>query len=632
MSCHDRKHTIDFENEDIGTENTNLLSLMEKAKAVMDSNDVKYIFTQNREVFDYDGFKIFTYRNKKYILKMKRSEAIPLEFINAEKANKMLIEAGVKEFHVPVPKLVFSNDAIGLLTPYYGRSLYENCSKTAQRFSQEYVARGFKKLLDLGIEWEGWLPRNMLPDGDRLILIDWEKTVFHNQSVSEINSMTLFKLILGWSQVYGDIKTTEECFKTVLNGIGIHHSDLDEFERVLGELFELKNDATIRLKGIEITLDSEGPSSHTLTHYLSFMDIGHMIDEYFSIHISVWYTCFTAVLRKKGRYLLLDQFLHVFYHISDIARNKSNKSGVKSEDRKKTFEIQLLLMIYLFHQPKEAVLESLSKAETIKDMVSLLVRTDTAAAYLCKYLRLKNRKGLDAAVKRSDTIQIFLDLFFYEIKKVFPVCDHLDLLLRGSCSQRLMTKRSDVDFELSGPAYPKGCIEAEKIISEILDVFDIKNEGSQGRPIQKDFVGDNGFVRDYHEWIELTKPNRPYRDRGWLEDVFHIPENIWKNYSEYERTPCDITAKLLFFRCRALISRLAVKYRLTETSITRQLQILQAYLPEDYHESLEELLKAVLELYEESDVINEKSVASILQINRSLDLSNEKLELIYYRI
>lgn len=64
--------------------------------------------------------------------------------------------------------------------------------------------------------------------------------------------------------------------------------------------------------------------------------------------------------------------------------------------------------------------------------------------------------------------------------------------------------KSDVDFEISSEQKPHGFIAAERLLSSILDIFNIECEGSPERPTEIDMKSMQGFTRDFHEWCELV--------------------------------------------------------------------------------------------------------------------------------
>jgi hypothetical protein len=96
----------------------------------------------------------------------------------------------------------------------------------------------------------------------------------------------------------------------------------------------------------------------------------------------------------------------------------------------------------------------------------------------------------------------------------------LQLILRGSLAQGVVSNRSDLDFELSSTAHPHGHRGAERLVVDILGTFGLASEASDGRPAEVDIHdSSSGLGRDLYEWMELRRPGSVVHDPGWLADV-----------------------------------------------------------------------------------------------------------------
>jgi len=160
------------------------------------------------------------------------------------------------------------------------------------------------------------------------------------------------------------------------------------------------------------------------------------------------------------------------------------------------------------------------------------------------------------------------------------VSEPLDLLLRGSGAQRVLTVFSDLDYEVSSPARPHGHPDVEVAMAERLAALGVDAEGSAGRPREVDLTDRAGHCRDLHELTELRRAGSPRRDAGWVGEAFAgAPADWWNRTSTYEAHGRHSHAKFAFFEIRALICRLSWRHDVRDGTTAGQLAGLAVILP-----------------------------------------------------
>jgi len=581
-------------------------TLEDATKQVMISDDIKYAFRRNKEILDFKGkFKSFNYENKDYVIKIYNN-CIPKEYLNAIKAREILKNNNT--FYVPIPKLIKTNNNIGLVYPDYGYTLHEDINQT-KLLGLDKIIFWFKELLTYGIEWAGFLPRNIIYKKNQLILIDWEDVTFNDCQYLSISDLTLFKFILGWSQVYGSIKQVKEFLNK--NGITTYTALPDDFEITYGKLTNISNLKQIREKTTCISLISESPSSCTTNSNLSFMDIGHLIDDLFNINFSVLYTCCSSIIREKYGDLYFSIFAEAFEAVLCLTlRDNDNKSIVLPFE--KIQQTIILFLLYFFQEPSIEKLKTIATFKKTVELNTFLEEEKNISSYILKFTSCK-KPGLNNAITRSFYIHHFLYALFEIITKVFFENEIIFLLLRGSCAQGLMTNKSDVDFEVSNKKFPNGHNAIEHLISDVLAIFNIDSEGSWGRPQEAD-VFINGYSRDYHEWIELTVPNNIKYNKGWLANE-KPQELLEQKWSIYEKKNKFISEKYIFFKIRALILRLVLKYNIPFSFYSDQISELTHYIDSSIVDEIKKVVVESLALYENSKT----DIQKILQLNERID-------------
>lgn len=589
------------------------IKLSEAAKYVLNSFEEQYFFRRNRELIDMTyRFRCFQFQNKHYIIKVCKANEIPIEYYNALQIKEKLEKNVIDCIQIVCPVVIQSdeNGIIGLLQEDNGYTLYENVEECRNQFSIKKIFQIYSVLLKIGIEWSGFLPRNLFFEGGKWYCIDFEDVYFHKNDNWSIRDLTIFKLLLGWGQVY-EINQVRKELEIVLNAREITFAPLDSFEKALAELIDSKIDSCTRSFGFDITYESELPvNSSSMTHnYLSSMDIGHLVEDIFdNDYLSVWYTMSTSKMRIDYGDDYYAWFLNCFEHVLVVWLNESRTSFQEKKKIKQLQEIICCLLILFSEKQPEDLVCNLKDTISVSEIFAILETINPCVTSIKQFQQLQFVGGWSAALARSKCIHNFLKNIYLQLTKCFPLLSEYDLLLRGSCAQGLMTMKSDVDFEISSEQKPHGFIAAERLLSSILDIFNIECEGSPERPTEIDMKSMQGFTRDFHEWCELVIPGSKTQDKGWNNLLYNV-DAIWQCYSEYESQKHNLSTKYLFFQIRAIIERYAIKYSITQSLISDILKELYDYLPNGEMIMLNETVQNCLKCYEANSIDIDKCIS-----------------------
>lgn len=221
-------------------------------------------------------------------------------------------------------------------------------------------------------------------------------------------------------------------------------------------------------------------------------------------------------------------------------------------------------------------------------------------AALTEYARYEDDRGWEPACARSRAMdRLLAAAMSVLIDSRDRPDEEIQLLLRGSQAHGVLSCRSDIDFELSGPKAPNGHVDLEQRLSTLLGAAGVESEGSAGRPDQDDLHGAGGLRRDLHEWCELRRPQSLRRDPGWLAEVFSgLPPDWWARRSQYESIGRQNDGKYCFFEARALCARLALREGIGMGTSPSQLDALRPRIAGPTLSGLEACLRSSLVAYE----------------------------------
>lgn len=546
----------------INTMDYNNMTIEQAAKYAFDSSKLNCAFIRNRELVDFSGrFRNFYVNGTQYVLKIfDNFKDANTEFSNVLKV-KALTELTI-DILIPLPLITkLSEDNWGLVMRDYGFTLDENVETTKTILPLENVYKFLFDLLNCGIVWKGFLPRNIIFHENKLILIDWEKVSFCEAECQRvIDDQTIFFWNLGWSQIYPEINFYHQLKKYPLFQLS-KSVKLDSFEKILKTFIghSHHDEQITREIGNNITQISEGPMNYISLNYFNPHDFGHLIDDLFPKAISVFYSLASSKLREEvgdtGFSTLITAYSkYLVLYVSDYYKT-NDTIYMKSESHPENLLVLFEIITKIFNKEllDFEILTSLVKwREWMKSNKSYYY-------YYHKILSVVEKKGLLNSSRRSHYISKFVEKIFGLIYNVFPEKPEVFLMFRGSLGNHVLTCKSDVDFEISGPNYPNGHKGLEEVLSNILVFFQLECENSDGRPEEIDMVSDQGYTRDLHEWTELRGSNH-LQDPTWLRKRMNLDYSVFKKLSIYESSLLDLNEKVLFFLVRSTISRLAFLY------------------------------------------------------------------------
>lgn len=477
-----------------------------------------------------------THAGRTLVAKRRPFEAAESELASAVRARQVLGTVPTVhslKLHVVVPDLIELVDGTcALVSPDLGDTLAVEGADAALRLPRPVVAEILRSLLNAGIEWSGFVPRNLFLRGQDLWAIDWEDARFRADPVRP-DEVTTTKWDVGWSDVYCGDPDFRSSFPPRAGAGG---EPLDEFEQTLRELSDPRySDAELRTRGADITLRSElyAPVPHGTP---TPAEIGHLADEVMPERWSVFHTALTAWTRARLDDAAYARLLGRMWHEGGIAPDGAAATAIPSEPW-----IRALLT--------EAD-EATSDEGAAGSLGSLAERLALLAGVT----------GLEAAGRRADIAEAILVRICDLVLPALGLSG-LQLLLRGSLAQGVVTAGSDVDFELSGPTQPHGHRGVESLVVDALAAFGIGAEASEGRPSEVDLGDpDSGPTRDLHEWMELRGPGSFAHDPGWFAAVVPVDHaHLANRQSRYEQAGREATAKYLWFEARAALARVVLR-------------------------------------------------------------------------
>jgi hypothetical protein len=499
-----------------------------------------------------DRFRSIAFGEHRYVAKRLPLVQARSERDLAATASRLLrsaTAAGFGTLRVVVPDLVPLGDGTAALTsPWLGLPLSVTGAADPATVPREDEIQGLLALmLRLGVDHPGCVPRNMFLHPKDLWLIDWEDAAFR-PAPTRPSVLSVMKWDLGWGDLLGrDLRLRE--------GIAllepVDEPALDDFERTLqGWLPSEVTAEQIRAHGVALTLASELPLAEFTDPCaeVSPASIGHLSEDVLPLRLSVFHTVLTARVRAACGDKAYQQLLQSLLVPMQAAEGPPREiAAVLPTD----WTVCLLsgAEILLSHGAEHPF-----EGATLHDLAE-------------EALRLSAARGWQAALRRARVAEVLLARTSDLVSTTLGL-PALDVLLRGSCAQGVMGARSDVDFELSSPDYPRGHVAAEELIAEILEQFSFASEGSAARPEETDVrSADGAATRDLHEWMELRRPGGDVHDPGWMEDLVTVaPSLLTSSTSQYERSlGCDdpahgdAAAKRIWFEARSAVARLVFR-------------------------------------------------------------------------
>ncbi|MDP3997775.1 MAG: hypothetical protein Q8P73_04725 [bacterium] len=487
--------------------NSAIIKLLKRKGIITRENDLRVLELENVNPFKNDVIKIYSrIKNKSYIIKKCKQKEIE----NLKLADQLLRKNNVTDAKVLMP--ISRADSFFIFEDL-GLPLNQNPLMNKELLFED-VVRINNHFLQNGYLWRGLALRNMFYLNKTYFLIDFEKLFKVEDSGIDRRYLLFLKINLFQSfeedlvEEYVKLLERKYCFSNKAR-------KMDRVEKVGWKTMAYQDRNKFFNYFDQLTIDAEKPLINKDSRPF---EVGHFVDELVSARISFTWT----LLMYKKRQNSIDD-LRVLLGITKkiMAVKKGNQAK--------------------FH------------------LASLIVALGDEAGYKKMINTIKE-------AQKDCSAEIYDDILRSIVKAVCGLVDidyaEINIIARGSYGEFVLTKESDLDFEIvmfkGNKTYP--VIPIENLTCELLAYLGVRSEGTHGRPVEKDVVV-NGESRDLFEVFELrlvSGNNKLFLE--YLERYKRIvyKDALWKQQTEYEKTRTISTFKSLFEEARFLVTRIAL--------------------------------------------------------------------------
>ena len=267
-----------------------------------------YDFFHNSELLDVKNrFRIFRYRNIEYLIKYMSPKKSKIEMSKTLQASKLITGKKVNNFQLEViePKLYSVDGNYYIVTNYKGNTLQEYLySQDESSFTIDDFEKMLKLLCELGIEYPGFCPRNMVVSREeqKIYLFDFENANFF-EKVQHFNLLYRTNLFINWSYLY-DLNL----IKNVVDNLEIQNGiepQLNTYESDFKEILGYSgNDLELRKKIMEIVLIAEQKTNIKYDNYcLLPIDMASIISDLFDFNMDAIMDMTFYAIRKTNQKL-----------------------------------------------------------------------------------------------------------------------------------------------------------------------------------------------------------------------------------------------------------------------------------------------------------------------------------------
>jgi hypothetical protein len=423
-----------------------------------------------------ESVQLYSSPSASFVAKLGSAAALATEAAKARTAAALLVNTSFARAATQCLVKTTRGTVLGI-----SRYLGEDLTSDSRRVSPAHVACILDLLDSLSIDHPGFVPRNCIWGADDLmLLIDWE----HARFGSQYSRLSLIKVTNAWSEYFGE-DVSGWLGRPIASGV-LH--ELDGWDRTLlalHDLVPLRVDEQVET-GVWATLESERWTASAPRA----ASVGHRIDDVIGRRLSVYYTLASAYVRSRAP----DRFDEwIERRGAQILEDDDDDACLRS------IEDLTRIAVGVLWRPKPRPMG-----------------VPSIPPWLVEF------PALGAATQRARCVEELVCGVWQLMRELFRL-GSVELLLRGSLSQGLMTKKSDIDFEISAPVCPDGHRPLEELFAELLQLFGYESEGSTGRPVTYDIgIVGKRTCRDAFELLELRRPGTPYHLAGWLETVVDI--------------------------------------------------------------------------------------------------------------
>jgi len=533
--------------------------LIRSARTVFSHGQEDFRFSRAREIVDPKCTLLhFPHDGQYWFLKVPASGDALREFENTHRAASLIDGTEVEGSTIWVaPQVVcpLPDSLTGLISRDLGPTLFSSLPSPGL---QDTLTAILQRLHAMGIDWKGFAPRNIVYDEteSQFHLIDLDDTLFHDSLFPVVRRCSKLKWRLNWEQIWPQMGSLSAAIDAIPARKVPDLAELDDFERTLvdlagpqpalGPLIDRSDTATLLAERPFISADGPDPTPFAM---------GHLLDELFPRRVSVFLTFLFAQIRQDdpSGFAIL---------ITDLDETIGTQRGERSRPHLSAVLLRILAAV-----PSEfAGTQGFDATALSGDLQTLA-----------------NSSGLDAALDRSRIAESIINGLALTLCYAFPFLARPQVILRGSVGQGIMTRFSDMDFELSSETHPHGRPPLEALLCDLLACFGLAAEGSDQRPTELDLTGMGGHHRDANEWSQLRHPLTRGGRPDWLRALFpDADRSWWRRLSLYERDR-PVSAKrngaYLFKATRSTVARLAARNGCVSSHILTQLATIDKTTP-----------------------------------------------------
>ncbi|MDB5162487.1 MAG: hypothetical protein JWN28_94 [Candidatus Saccharibacteria bacterium] len=296
--------------------------------------DNYYSFNTSPWFIDIDNrFRIFMYNGTRYIAKKARPDKAADEVEKSQNAHNFIdgeIVAGIK-FKVIVPKIIAVDaDTTYMISEYVGTDMNEMSSYRLVKPLLD--AHGYVEIMQFlikrGITHPGFLPRNIVENGDVMYLFDWEDATFDaNLTPADFDRLWYTNFILNWSYLFSRDELESNINALISTSRFLTEPDLVRYERTFRDLIDFKG-STFEMRNLieQVVFKAEMPVDDIKDEsHLHPNDIGHLFADVYFSELDVLNDMSSSLLRTKNK-LLYSAIVKLVTQIITLIRKNDLKN------------------------------------------------------------------------------------------------------------------------------------------------------------------------------------------------------------------------------------------------------------------------------------------------------------------
>ncbi len=340
-------------------------------------------------------FRVFTFDGVSYISKETSGSKADVEISNSKQAKERLNEIfiGKQRVNILVPKkitLQTNDDRVFLLSEYLGPNMNEMVyAGSSPVLSKEECLSFVNLLLEKGISYRGFLPRNIIEKDNIINVFDWEDASFSKPGqVAYFDHLWRTNFLLNWSYLYRE--NLERDLKDIVEKGSISiEPELVKYETVFQNITNLKfPKGQLRRIIDKVVFGSELPLSREYNaFYIRPNDTGHVIADIFPSEVDVLHDILSFVFRKLNEL----EYSYNLQLMTKLLAEYFKESLVQKKSPAKSLEyyaiIPILLMIEDYHTVD--FYKNVLKAETVGESIKTISRLSEKESIVNLYLNGK---------------------------------------------------------------------------------------------------------------------------------------------------------------------------------------------------------------------------------------------------